>query len=98
MLMVDIDVSLEADNIPREQVELARRFWRRAKGEQEPGSRLARRLRCELGGRHTGLPIEMTLNIETEQSQICLTCIFDDYLRFPVLSAYLPRTINMKTS
>ena len=44
MLMVDIDVSLEADNIPREQVELAWRFWRRAKGEQKPGGRLARRL------------------------------------------------------
>ena len=44
MLKVDIDVSLEADNIPREQVELAWRFWRRAKGEQEPGGRLARRL------------------------------------------------------
>ena len=58
--MVDIDVSLEADNIPREQVELAWRFWRRAKSEQEPGGRLARRLRGGLGGRparhpHDGL-------------------------------------------
>ena len=44
MLMVDIDVSLEVDIIPREQVELAWRFWRRAKGEQEPRGRLARRL------------------------------------------------------
>ena len=49
MLMVDIDVSLEVDNILREQVELAWRFWRRAKGEQEPGGRLARRLRGGLG-------------------------------------------------
>ena len=44
MLMVDIDVSLEVDNILREQVELAWRFWRRAKGEQKPGGRLARQL------------------------------------------------------
>ena len=52
MLMVDIDVSLEVDNIPREQVELAWRFWRRAKGEeQEPGGRLARRLRGGQGSR-----------------------------------------------
>ena len=35
---------LEVDNVPREQVELAWRFWRRAKGEQESGGRLAWRL------------------------------------------------------
>ena len=44
ILMLMVDVSLEADNNPREQVELAWRFWRRAKSEQEPGGRLARRL------------------------------------------------------